>query len=147
MRFLSVDFCVRSFPGVFACAFLVLLSVRFSAETFCVCPIAGVSAVRICTGAFNRVLFCEAFSARAFARLFRGIFHGCIFFAHFSMDGFHGVFRTVIFRLLSRGKHFGAIFLEAFSVHFFAGEISMDSFTGPFHSAIFCRGEFHELFL
>ena len=143
LAILCIDFLRALFRrGIFRASFLGILSVRFIAEPCFGCPIAGAFAVRFCTGAFSRVLFCEAFSARAFARLFRGILYGCIFLAHFSIDGFHGVFRTVVFRLLSRGKHFGAIFFEASFVHFFAGEISMSFFCEAFFPCLFCRGFF-----
>ena len=120
--------------------FLVLSSVRFPADQFCWRLIAGVFALRFCAGPLFRAFFRKAFSARPFAGLSPWVIPRCIFSANFRMDGFHGLFRKVVYSVLSGGWIFGSIFSGSFSVQFFAGETSMGAFAGGFFCALFRKG-------
>ena len=119
--------------------YLVLSSVRFPADQFCWRPIAGVFALRFCAGPLFRAFFRKAFLARSFAGLFPWVFPRCIVRANFRTDGFHGLFRGVVYSALSRGWIFGSIYYGSFSVHFFAGETSMGAFAGGFFVRSFER--------
>ena len=140
VRFFGVVFCVPFFPGASSCVYLVLYSVRFPADQFCWRLIAGDFALRFCAGPLFRAFFREAFSARSFAGLSPWVIPRCTFRANFRMDGFHGLFREVVYSVLSGGWIFGSIFSGSFSVQFFAGETSIGAFAWGFFCALFRKG-------
>ena len=119
--------------------YLVLYSVRFPADQFCWRPIAGVFALRFCAGPLFRAFFREAFPARSFAGLSPWVIPRCIFRANFRMDGFHGLFREVVYSVLSGGWIFGSIFSGSFSVHFLQGRLQWEHLRGAFFVRSFAR--------
>ena len=120
--------------------YLVLSSVSFPADQFCWRLIAGVFALRFCARPLLRAFFRKAFSAHSFAGLSPWVIPRCTFRANFRMDGFHGLFREVVYSVLSAGWIFGSIFSGSFSVQFFAGKTSMGAFAGGFFCALFRKG-------
>ena len=119
--------------------YLVLSSVRFPADQFCWRPIAGVFALRFCAGPLFRAFFRKAFSARSFAGLSPWVIPRCTFRANFRMDGFHGLFREVVYSVLSGRWIFGSFFPGLSPCNFLQGRLQWELLRGAFFVRSFAR--------